>query len=383
MEWTEHATLRHPPARAIGSGNGCISVEPRSTRPSSRDTRFPAKFVCLSTDASRLALCENRRVSEGGADRTQRDGATRKPTHGRAPVILTLPGFDRILGTEVESVALQPARFANRELVVRLPRPVAGRTCVLVGSVAPPEERLATLLLAADTLKRHGAVHIEAVVPYLAYARQDRLEPQTSLACAWLGRMLEASGVDAVLTVDVHSDEAVRLLGLPVCSLSPAAVLADALRDDDDAAVIVAPDEGARGRAGELAAALRADHPCIWLRKRRTRTGVGHVSLHGEVRPSAVVVDDILDTGGTLISCCHELRRRGAHTIDIAVTHGLFTGEGWRELLGLARTIHVTDTVPEAHALASTAVQVHPVAPLLRAALAGPGGARVRESRVP
>jgi ribose-phosphate pyrophosphokinase len=148
-----------------------------------------------------------------------------------------------------------------------------------------------------------------------------------------------------------------------------------------DDAVIVAPDEGARGRAGELAAALGARHPCAWLRKRRTRAGIEHVSLHGEVRPSAVVVDDILDTGGTLISCCRELRRRGARTIDVAVTHGLFTGEGWGELPGLVRTIHVTDTVPEAHAHASTSVLVHPVGPLLRTALASAGGAHADDRR--
>ena len=331
-------------------------------RPSLGVTR---EVVCLNTDAERHAPCENRRVSDGGADRTQRDTTT----HGRAPVILTLPGFDHVLGTDLASVTLQPVRFPNGELVVRLPRPVAGRACVLVGSVSPPEDRLAALLLAADTLKRHGATHVEAALPYLAYARQDRLEPQTSLACAWLGRVLKASGIDTVLTVDVHSDEAVGLLGLPVRSLSPAAVLADALRDADDA-VIVAPDEGARARAEELAAALGVRHPCVWLRKRRTRGGVEHVSLHGQVRPSAVVVDDILDTGGTLISCCRELRRRGARTIDIAVTHGLFTGDRWRELLGLARAIHVTDTVPEARSHASASVLVHPVAAVLAPAVA-------------
>ena len=324
--------------------------------------------VGLSTDAARRALCENRCMSEAGADHARRSTA-RELAHGAPPLTLTLPGYDRMLGTDVVSVPLEPARFANGELVVRLPQAVAGRACVLVGSVSPPEERLATLLLAADTLKRHGAAHIEAVLPYLAYARQDRLEPQASLACAWVGRVLKASGVDTVLTVDVHSDEAVRLLGLPLRSLSPSSVLAEALRDVDAAAVIAAPDEGARGRAAELAAALGPGHPCLWLRKRRTRAGVGHISLHGEVRPSAVVVDDILDTGGTLISCCRELRRRGARTIDIAVAHGLFTGDGWRELQGLARTIHVTDTVPEARSFAGGHVQVHPVAAVLQAAL--------------
>jgi ribose-phosphate pyrophosphokinase len=293
-------------------------------------------------------------------------------------MVLTLPGFDQILGPGLDSHALEPARFANGELVIRLPQAVAGRACALVGSVAPPEQRLVTLLLAADTLKRHGAVHVSAVLPYLAYARQDQPDPQTSLACAWLGRALAASGVDELITVDVHSDEAVRLLGLPVRSLSPAPVLAKAVGRVDADVVIVAPDEGALERAGELASALGIERRVSWLRKRRTPAGIVHAALHGEARGRAVVVDDILDTGGTLISCCHELRRSGVDTIDIAVTHGLFTGDAWRELLALARVIHVTDTVPDVHAQAGASIEVHPVGSLLAPALgAARGGVHV------
>ena len=202
------------------------------------------------------------------------------------------------------------------------------------------------------------------MLPYLAYARQDRPEPRTSLACAWLGRLLHASGVDEVLTVDIHSAEAARLLALPVRSLSSASVLASGL-DVDDSATVVAPDHGASARASDLAEVLGAGHGVAWLDKRRTPDGVVHTALHGELGRRAVVVDDILDTGATLVSCCRELRRRGVQTIDLAVTHGLFTGEAWRELLELAQTIHVTDTVPEAAWRATARIVVHRIAPWL------------------
>lgn len=283
------------------------------------------------------------------------------------PLLLTMPGFDHAVESGhpgLEIAAVDPERFANGELVLRLPQPATGRRCILVGSVTPPDHRLVTLLLTADTLKRHGAARVRAVLPYLAYARQDRPEPQTSLACAWLGGLLRASGVDDVLTVDVHSGEAARLIGIPLSSLSSAALLASVL-DVHDAAVVVAPDRGACARARELADALGSGHRVAWLDKRRTPEGVVHTALHGELGPHAVIVDDILDTGGTLVSCCRELRRHGVQTIDIAVTHGLFTGEVWRELLELAQTIHVTDTVPEVAERATARIVVHRIAPWL------------------
>ena len=283
------------------------------------------------------------------------------------PLLLTMPGFDHAVESGhpgLEIAAVEPERFANGELVLRQPQPAAGRRCTLVGSVTPPEHRLVTLLLTADTLKRHGAAHVSAVLPYLAYARQDRTEPQTSLACAWLGRLLHASGVDDVLTVDIHSAEAARLLALPVTSLSSAALLAPVL-DVHDAAVVVAPDQGAYARARELADAFGSGHQVARLDKRSTPEGVMHTALRGELARHAVIVDDILDTGGTLVSCCRELRGRGVKTIDIAVTHGLFTGEAWRELLALAQTIHVTDTVPEVATHATDRIVVHRIAPWL------------------
>ena len=291
-----------------------------------------------------------------------------------ATLLLPLPGFEQLAmsfpGVEVMRPTI--AHFENGELEVRLPAAVAGRDCVLLGTAAPPADRLAGLLLAADTLCRHGARSVSGVLPYMAYARQDRLEPGRSLAAGWLGRMLAASGVRAVTTVDIHSRRALELMAMPVTSLSPAplfaAVLGGAVTEDT---VAVAPDRGALTRTHTLASALCVERPVAWMDKERSPGGVTHKRVVGELAPHALIFDDIVDTGETLCSCCRELRARGVDDITVAVTHGLFTGERWRELgdLGVS-AIHTTDSVPGVRSRESELVHVHSIAPLLTEVLA-------------
>jgi ribose-phosphate pyrophosphokinase len=291
----------------------------------------------------------------------------------RDPLLVALPGFEPHAAAmrDVETVRPAVMRFANRELGIDLRGPVEDRDCVVLGTTAPPESCLVELMLVADTLGRHGARSVRALIPYLAYARQDALEPGRSLAAGWLGRVLVASGVSELITVDVHSKEAVRLLGLPVAVLPSAPLFADVLGAGQDADVVaVAPDPGARARTRALAQALGLDRPIAWLEKERRPEGVRHGKVVGELAACAIVVDDILDTGGTLLSCCRELLQRGVEEITVAVTHGLFTGHRWRELSDLGVTaIHTTDSVPAARLEASPLVRVHPIAPLLAAAL--------------
>lgn len=260
-----------------------------------------------------------------------------------------LPGFEPLLPEREGSVGrLVVERFPNRELSLGLETAVEGKPCALIGSVAPPDEQLLELLLAADTLRRHGASHVTAILPYLGYARQDAAEPLRGLGIAWVGRLLSACGIERAVTIDVHSEGAAELLDVPLTSLSPAELFAAeltraALRD----AVIVAPDEGAIPRCRALAEAASVEAPIAHLRKERTATGVVHREFIGEVGRRAVIVDDILDTGGTLVSCCRELQRRGVEETTVLVTHGLFTGEAWKLLPSLGVTnIYVTDSVP-------------------------------------
>ncbi len=108
----------------------------------------------------------------------------------------------------------------------------------------------------------------------------------------------------------------------------------------------VAPDEGAIDRAAAIAHAVGVDQPIAWVRKRRTAAGVEHLGLVGHPGRRAIVVDDILDTGDTLMWCCRALRDAGAREVGVIVTHGLFTGTRWRALLsGGVRQMRVTDTV--------------------------------------
>jgi ribose-phosphate pyrophosphokinase len=162
----------------------------------------------------------------------------------------------------------------------------------------------------------------------------------------------------------------VTLFPVPLVSVSPAAVFAHALAALalEDAAV-VAPDEGARERAQALREAARIERPVVTFVKRRGAAGIRHLAVRGEVGRSAIIVDDILDTGATLVSVCERLHDAGT-SIVIAVTHGLFTGNAWERLWDLGvRRIYCTDTTPRAP-IAEHRVTVLSVAPILAAWLA-------------
>jgi ribose-phosphate pyrophosphokinase len=240
-------------------------------------------------------------------------------------------------------------RFENGELHVDLQTLVRNENCFVLGSISPPDEQLLSALLLAHTLKKEGARRVTALLPYLAYARDDKDKPGESLATAWAGALAQASGVDEVITIDVHSERAKRLFPIPVRSLSPAGVFAEALNECGLArATIIAPDEGAIGRCEAVQRATGLEPGKIpYFEKRRTATGITHAGPIGQVGREAVIVDDILDTGGTLQSACEKLVEAGVKEITIMVTHGLFTGERWKQLrrLGVKR-IFCTDSVP-------------------------------------
>jgi ribose-phosphate pyrophosphokinase len=264
------------------------------------------------------------------------------------------------------------SRFANGELHVDLDAAPGARDCIVLGAVAPPDEDVLSTLLLGHTLKKEGARRLTACLPYLGYARHDRAEPRKSRATAWLGEILRASGFDAVVSVDVHSALVHELFPIPVVSLSPAPLFADALAGlglTDP--VIVAPDAGARERCEAVRQAARISRPLAHLTKTRTPDGVRHSILHGAVGPQAVLVDDILDTGATLVSACEALRAAGAREITVMTTHGLFTGHAWERLwsLGVAR-IYTTDSTPLPAPLGDAGrIVVLPLAPLLAEAL--------------
>lgn len=241
------------------------------------------------------------------------------------------------------------SRFENGELWAEIAPGVTGEQCLVLGSIAPPDEQLLSASLLVRTLCKEGASEVTAVLPYLAYTRQDKDKPGQSMATPWAGALLAASGCDRIITIDVHSEKSRQLFRVPVTSLSPADLFADALRQFGlTGAALVAPDEGAIARCDAVKRAVGAiSSKTPHFEKHRSATGIVHSDLKGEVGRQVVIVDDILDTGSTLVSACEKLVAAGVEEIDIMVTHGLFTGSRWQELWKhKVRRIFCTDTIP-------------------------------------
>lgn len=268
-------------------------------------------------------------------------------------IIFSLPVYDKLAGQLARKArarrgAFTAARFADNELWLSLKAKVKNQDCVIIGSFTPPDEQILTTLLLADTLKRNGAKKITLILPFMSYARQDKDRPGHSRAAAWLARLIAASGVDRVAAVDVHSERVPTMLPGKFTNISVLSLFAEVIKKNQlERATIVSPDEGALGRAKQLAQLLGVSASRVaYFRKKRTARGVTLSKVRGQVSEHAIILDDMLDTGGTLVSCCEKLRASGVKKITIMVTHGLFTGTAWRWLWKLGvENIYCTDSL--------------------------------------
>ena len=178
---------------------------------------------------------------------------------------------------------------------------------------------------------------------------------------------MAASGVDEVVTIHLHNPMVTRDFAIPLISLSTAKLLSIAIgKQANTDFTFVAPDEGAVDNCADLNRELGGGKSISFFKKKRSAEGVKILSLHGEVSGKAVIPDDILDSGETLVRVCRELKKQGIKKIIVAVTHGLFIGSVWRELwkLGVEK-IYCTDSDPRALKLASKKLYILSVAELI------------------
>jgi ribose-phosphate pyrophosphokinase len=260
-------------------------------------------------------------------------------------------------------------RYANQELHAVLQTAVSGRHCFVLGTVAPPEHQMASLSLLAHTLKKEGAERLTGILPYLAYSREDKVKSGESLATAWIGTLLKASAFDEIWTVDLHSEHDKHLFPRALRSFSSSGLFAECLRNHGlTGASVVAPDNGAVPRCEAVrSAAGMTSGDIVYFEKRRTAVGIVHSGPIGKLESTAVVIDDILDTGTTSVSACEKLARAGAQELYIRVTHGLFTGPGWRNLWSLpVKRIFCTDTIPACANIRDPRITTLPIGPWLR-----------------
>jgi len=267
----------------------------------------------------------------------------------------------------------QPGQFSvtpygNQELHTSVHSPVSGEQCFILGTIAPPAHQMAATLLLAHTLKKQGAKRLTGILPYLAYSREDKMKSGESLATAWMGSLLKASAFDEIWTVDLHSGQDKTLFPLALESFSPSGLIAACIRDLGlTDASIVALDNGAIPRCAAVKSrASMKSGDLVHFEKQRTASGIVHRGPIGKVESRAVIVDDILDTGATLVSGCEKLARAGVEELHIFVTHGLFTGQAWKSLWSLpVKRIFCTDTIPACRDIHDPRITTLPVGPLL------------------
>lgn len=302
------------------------------------------------------------------------------------PILFSFPEYSHVGRALCDLPGMEPGQFSivrypNQELRAIVHSAVPGKDCFVLGSIAPPDSQMMTLALLAHTLRKEGAGRITGLLPYLAYAREDKVKAGESLATAWVGVLLKASAFDEIWAVDLHSEHDKELYPLPLESLSPAAIFAECLKQQGlTDASFVAPDEGALSRCEALTSAVgKTSDAIVYFQKRRTASGIIHQDPIGRVKRRAVVVDDVLDTGATLVSACEKLLAAGAEELYLCVTHGLFTERRWQDLWSLAvKRIFCTDTIPGCASVSDPRIITLPIAPLLSAKLAsirdvGPG----------
>ncbi|EDP64808.1 ribose-phosphate pyrophosphokinase [Thalassobaculum sp.] len=221
-------------------------------------------------------------------------------------------------------------RFSDMEVFVEIQENIRGEDVFVVQSTSyPANDNLMELLVTLDALRRSSARRVTAVIPYYGYARQDRKSgPRTPISAKLVANLITKAGADRVLTIDLHAGQIQGFFDIPTDNLFAAPVFIDDIkaRYGDEPLVIVSPDVGGVVRARAIARRIDADLAII--DKRRERAGVSEVmNIIGDVDGRrCVLVDDIVDSGGTLCNAAEALIEAGATSADAYITHGVLSG---------------------------------------------------------
>lgn len=239
--------------------------------------------------------------------------------------------------------------FADGEILVEINESVRGKHVYIIQSTScPVTENLMELLICVDALKRSSAAEITAVIPYFGYARQDRkAKARQPITAKLVADLLQTAGVDRVVTVDLHAAQIQGFFNIPVDDMTALPLLSNYFKDQGiEDVTVVSPDHGGANRARKLANAL--DVPLAIIDKRRPKPNVAEVTgIIGDVAGrNCIMVDDMIDTGGTIAAGAQAVMDKGAKAVYIACTHAVFSGPACERLQNsVAKEIIVTDTI--------------------------------------
>ena len=253
----------------------------------------------------------------------------------------------RSYGLPMGNVAF--SRYSDGEYQPSFEESVRGSRVFVVGSTHPTAEHLMELLLMLDAAKRASARHITAVMPYFGWARQDRKDkPRVPIAAKLVAKMLEAAGATRIITMDLHADQIQGFFEIPVDHLFGSTLFLPYLQQLNlENLTIASPDMGGSKRAYSYSKALESDE-VICYKQREKANVIAHMELIGEVTgKNVVLVDDMVDTAGTLTKAADLMMERGALSVRAITTHAILSGNAYERIEKSALLeLIVTDSIP-------------------------------------
>ncbi|MBZ6078301.1 ribose-phosphate pyrophosphokinase [Microvirga puerhi] len=269
----------------------------------------------------------------------------------------------------------QVKRFADMEVFVEIQENVRGEDVFVIQSTSfPANDHLMELLIIIDALRRSSARRITAVIPYFGYARQDRKPgPRTPISAKLVSNLITHAGADRVLTLDLHAGQIQGFFDIPTDNLFAAPLMARDVKErlDGGDRMVVSPDVGGVVRARALA--KRIDAPLAIVDKRRERPGESEVmNIIGDVSGrSCILLDDIVDSGGTLVNAADALLANGAKEVYAYITHGVLSGGAVSRIANSKlKELVITDSIMPTEAVkVAHNIRVVPIAQLMGEAI--------------
>lgn len=250
-------------------------------------------------------------------------------------------------GTDLGNVHF--SRYSDGEFQPSFEESVRGARVFIIGSTNPSSENLMEMLLMLDAAKRASARHITAVMPYFGWARQDRKDkPRVPIAAKLVAKMLEAAGATRIITMDLHADQIQGFFEKPVDHLFASTLFLPYLKKLKlDSLTIASPDMGGSKRAYAYSKALECD-VVICYKQRAKANIISHMELIGDVQgKNVVLVDDMVDTAGTLTKAADLMMERGAKSVRAITTHGLLSGNAYDKIeKSQLLELIITDSIP-------------------------------------
>jgi len=280
-------------------------------------------------------------------------------------------------GMSVGLVDARVERFNDQEIFVEVYENVRGEDMFIIQSTSnPANDNLMELLIMADALRRSSAARITAVIPYFGYARQDRrTKARTPISAKLVANMIVRAGIERVLTMDLHATQIQGFFDIPVDNLYAAPVFAlDILhhfQDATDDIMVISPDVGGVARARELAKRINA--PLSIVDKRREKAGeVAEMTIIGNVAgKKCIIVDDMIDTAGTLCKAAEVLMDQGASEVHAYITHGVMSGPAVERITNsVMKSLVITDSIEATENTRNAPnIRIVPMAPMFAQAI--------------